>query len=204
MPDVFTKRKRSEVMARIRGRGNKETDLALARLLRDSESSEVEFVPGDAKVFDNVGDDATRDIARMPGKGDEPVGTKRIGVVPVTAGAAQMLAPNFAQPPLQLAAVVRGIFPHGSGGEDEFVAKGGGDGTPGFQQRFQMNFGGLLKAEKSFAPVASVRVASRQQGGLGNPHAVFILPDLDSCEWNNHGAETLTRDAVGVKRAFDA
>ena len=34
MPDVFTKRKRSEVMARIRGRGNKGTEGALAKLLR--------------------------------------------------------------------------------------------------------------------------------------------------------------------------
>jgi len=31
--DAFTKAKRSEVMSRIRGRGNKETELALARLL---------------------------------------------------------------------------------------------------------------------------------------------------------------------------
>jgi DNA mismatch endonuclease (patch repair protein) len=34
MPDVFTKRKRSEVMSRIRGRGNKDTEIALAKLLR--------------------------------------------------------------------------------------------------------------------------------------------------------------------------
>ena len=34
MPDVFTKARRSEVMARIRGRGNKATELALVRLLR--------------------------------------------------------------------------------------------------------------------------------------------------------------------------
>ncbi|MFA5191443.1 MAG: very short patch repair endonuclease [Verrucomicrobiia bacterium] len=34
MPDVFTKRKRSEVMSRIRGRGNKETELALMALFR--------------------------------------------------------------------------------------------------------------------------------------------------------------------------
>jgi DNA mismatch endonuclease, patch repair protein len=34
MADVFTKAKRSEVMSRIRGRGNKETELALAKLLR--------------------------------------------------------------------------------------------------------------------------------------------------------------------------
>jgi DNA mismatch endonuclease (patch repair protein) len=34
MADVFTKAKRSEVMSRIRGRGNKDTELALAMLLR--------------------------------------------------------------------------------------------------------------------------------------------------------------------------
>lgn len=34
MPDVFTKAKRSEVMSRIRGRGNKDTELAVAKLLR--------------------------------------------------------------------------------------------------------------------------------------------------------------------------
>jgi DNA mismatch endonuclease (patch repair protein) len=34
MPDVFTKTKRSEVMSRIRGRGNKDTELALIKLLR--------------------------------------------------------------------------------------------------------------------------------------------------------------------------
>jgi DNA mismatch endonuclease, patch repair protein len=34
MADVFSKAKRSEVMSRIRGRGNKDTELALAKLLR--------------------------------------------------------------------------------------------------------------------------------------------------------------------------
>jgi DNA mismatch endonuclease (patch repair protein) len=34
MPDIFTKAKRSEVMSRIRGRGNKQTELALMKLLR--------------------------------------------------------------------------------------------------------------------------------------------------------------------------
>lgn len=34
MADVFTKHKRSEVMARIRSRGNRDTELALAKLLR--------------------------------------------------------------------------------------------------------------------------------------------------------------------------
>lgn len=34
MPDVFTKAKRSEVMSRIRGRDNKDTELALIKLFR--------------------------------------------------------------------------------------------------------------------------------------------------------------------------
>jgi DNA mismatch endonuclease (patch repair protein) len=34
MPDVFTKAKRSQVMSRIRSRGNKETEVALMRLFR--------------------------------------------------------------------------------------------------------------------------------------------------------------------------
>lgn len=34
MADVFTKKKRSEVMSRIRGKGNKATELALAKLFR--------------------------------------------------------------------------------------------------------------------------------------------------------------------------
>ena len=36
MPDVFTKLKRSDVMSRIRGRGNEDTEIALARLLRQN------------------------------------------------------------------------------------------------------------------------------------------------------------------------
>ncbi len=39
MADVFTKAKRSEVMSRIRGRGNKDTELALAKLLRANKIS---------------------------------------------------------------------------------------------------------------------------------------------------------------------
>jgi DNA mismatch endonuclease (patch repair protein) len=39
MADVFSKRKRSEVMSRIRSRGNKDTELALAKLLRSNRIS---------------------------------------------------------------------------------------------------------------------------------------------------------------------
>jgi DNA mismatch endonuclease (patch repair protein) len=34
MPDVFSKAKRSEVMSRVRSRGNKDTEVALAKLFR--------------------------------------------------------------------------------------------------------------------------------------------------------------------------
>jgi len=36
MPDVFTKAKRSAVMSRIRGSGNKQTEVALAKLMRQN------------------------------------------------------------------------------------------------------------------------------------------------------------------------
>jgi DNA mismatch endonuclease (patch repair protein) len=39
MADVFTKTKRSEVMSRIRSRGNKDTELALAKLFRRNKIS---------------------------------------------------------------------------------------------------------------------------------------------------------------------
>ncbi len=35
MTDVFNKKKRSQVMSKIRGRGNKDTELALIRILRN-------------------------------------------------------------------------------------------------------------------------------------------------------------------------
>jgi hypothetical protein len=55
-----------------------------ARCLRQSLSGcdsillEEEVVAADAKVFNNVGNDATRHIARVPGKCYEPFGMKWI------------------------------------------------------------------------------------------------------------------------------
>ncbi len=39
MADVFTKEKRSEVMSRIRGKGNKDTELVMIQILRSSHIS---------------------------------------------------------------------------------------------------------------------------------------------------------------------
>jgi len=52
MADVFSKKKRSEVMSRIRSRGNAATELALARLLRRNKIS------GWRRHFEIVGRDA--------------------------------------------------------------------------------------------------------------------------------------------------
>ena len=97
------------------------------------ELAEVEFVASDAEVFDDVRDDAAWHIAGMPGKGDEPVGSERIGVVPVAARRAEQFAADFPEPPLQLAAVVGRLPAHDSGGKDEFVAECRRDGTASFQ-----------------------------------------------------------------------
>ena len=45
---------------------------------RTSKFLEVKVVAADAEVFNDIGDDAARHIARMPGKGNEPVGAERI------------------------------------------------------------------------------------------------------------------------------
>jgi hypothetical protein len=69
----------------------------------------------------------------MPGKGDEPVGSERIRVVPVAARRAEQFADDFPEPPLQLATVVGRVPAPDSGGEDEFIAERRRDGTASFQ-----------------------------------------------------------------------
>ena len=94
--------------------------------------------------------------------------------MPVTAGSADGFATDLAQTAFKLTAVPRRVFAPKSGGENEFVAKGFRNGPSGFEQRFEMRFGGLLKTQGGFTPVASVRVTARQQRRFGDPHAVFV------------------------------
>ena len=91
------------------------------------------MVASDAEVFDDVRDEAAWHIAGMPGKGDEPVGSERIGVVPVAARRAEHFAADFPESPLQLATVLGRVPAHDSGGKDEFVAERRRDGTASFQ-----------------------------------------------------------------------
>ena len=57
MPDVFTKAKRSEVMSRIRSRGNQATELALAKLFRRNKitgwrrQAEVRILKSGGRIF---------------------------------------------------------------------------------------------------------------------------------------------------------
>lgn len=97
------------------------------------ELTETGFVASDAEVSDDIRDDAAWHIAGMPGKGDEPVGSERIGVVPVAARRAKQLAAHFPQPPLRLAAVIGRVPAPDSGGKDEFAAERRRDGTASFQ-----------------------------------------------------------------------
>ena len=143
---------------------------------RNSEFPKIEFVAGDAEIFDDIGDNAARHVARMPRKRDDAIRMEGIGVVAVTAGAAEVLATDVPESSFELPAVIGRVFAHESGREDEFVAERRRDRAAGFQQSFQMRLGGLLKAEQGFASVASMSVAAGQEGRFGDPHTVFILP----------------------------
>jgi hypothetical protein len=140
---------------------------------------EVKVVAADAKVFDDVRNDATRHVARMPGESDEAIGAKRIGIMPMTAHGAEVFAADFTQATVELAAISGRIFAHESSGEDELVTKCGGNWASGFEQRFQVRLGGLLKTESGFAAITSMRVTARQHRRLGDPHAILILAKLD-------------------------
>jgi hypothetical protein len=199
MPDVVTQAKRSAVMSRIRSRGNRETERAATCRWCDSEFTEVELVAGQGEIVTDVGDDAARDIARMPGESDEAVGPKRIRVMAVAAGSPKEFAADFAQAAIELPAVVAGEPAHGSGNQNEFLAESGRDRASGFEQRFQMRLGGLLKAQGCFTAVASMGVAARQERRSGDPHAVFILSKLHLRKRNNHDGETLAALGLSVK-----
>jgi hypothetical protein len=166
---------------------------------RESEPPEIEFVPRDAKVFNDVRNDAARHIAGMPRKCDETIRAEWIRVMPVAARVAKMFATDFAEAAFQLAAVDCGVFAHGLCGENKLVAESRWDWTSGFKQRFQMRFGGLLKPKDGFAPVTPLRMTTGQQRRFGDPHAVFILTNLHFRERNNHNECKLTWIRSDVK-----
>jgi len=52
-----------------------------------------------------IGYDTAGHVAGMPGKGYQPVGMERIGIVAVTATRAQKFTPDFTQATIKLTAV---------------------------------------------------------------------------------------------------
>ena len=71
MPDIFAKAKRSEVMSRIRSRGNKATELALARLFRRHKITgwrrqlNLRFANDDLRMTKNAGKNRKSKIANL-------------------------------------------------------------------------------------------------------------------------------------------
>jgi hypothetical protein len=162
------------------------------------EFPEIKLVSGEAEVIDHIGDDTSRDITRVPRERDKSIGAEGIGIMPVASGAAQMDAANLFETTFQLTAINRGKFSHRSRSQHEFVAEGGRDWTASFKQGFQMGLGGLLKMEDCLAAIASVRMATGKQGGLGDPHAVFVSPRLNFRNGDDHTVGTVAAFAIAV------
>ena len=160
------------------------------------EPTEVKLIPREAEVLNDISNDATRDISRMPGKGDNAFRAEWIRVVSVAAATPHMHAANLAQSAFQFAAVKRGIAAHRLSCEHKLIAKRRGNWAPGLEQGLKMRFSSLLKAQHSLTPVAAMRVASRQKRALGNPHAILISSRLDFRDRNYHSCTTV---AVGQK-----
>ena len=74
MADVFTKAKRSQVMARIRSRGNRDTELALAKLLRGN------GITGWRRHLEIRGRDAALRGATVPAAGSSTVPVRGDGL----------------------------------------------------------------------------------------------------------------------------
>jgi DNA mismatch endonuclease (patch repair protein) len=91
MPDIFTQKKRSEVMSRIRGTGNKGTELRLIRIFRAN--GITGWRRGRSLALRAVG-------ARLEALGSKTRSTGRV-------------KPDFVFPELKVAVFVDGCFWHG-------------------------------------------------------------------------------------------
>lgn len=100
MPDVFTKAKRSDVMSRIRSRGNQATELALVRVFRAAGITGWRRHVQIRNAEGGVRNQAAR-VAKAP------VRTSR------SAFRVFSVRPDFVFPKLRLAVFVDGCFWHG-------------------------------------------------------------------------------------------
>jgi DNA mismatch endonuclease (patch repair protein) len=98
MPDVFSKAKRSEVMSRIRSRGNKDTEVALAKLFRRHK------ITGWRRQLKLRVTSGKRRVTRK---------ARVSGLSPVTRHLSLSVRPDFIFQKIRLALFVDGCFWHG-------------------------------------------------------------------------------------------
>jgi DNA mismatch endonuclease (patch repair protein) len=118
MPDVFTKKKRSEVMGRIRSRGNKDTELALMKLLRREgitgwRRHVAVKIDGEHRTSNAEQRKSKKNAAE--GKMRRSKSLVRCSMLNVrgSACAPRRVRPDFVFPKLRLAVFVDGCFWHG-------------------------------------------------------------------------------------------
>jgi hypothetical protein len=99
-------------------------------LQRDSEFPKIEFVAGDAKIFDDIGDDAARHVARMPRKRDDALRMEGIRVVAVTARTTKVLATDVPESSFKLPTVIGRYLPTNQAARINLSRNGGGIGRP--------------------------------------------------------------------------
>ena len=102
MPDVFTKAKRSDVMSRIRSRGNKATELALMRVFR------AQGITGWRRQISLSPKVPGSKVKAQTSQGTSPRPPSRSG-----EGEGFRVRPDFVFPKLRLAVFVDGCFWHG-------------------------------------------------------------------------------------------
>src|SRR5947207_982738 len=76
------------------------------------ESLEIKIVPRNTRVTNDIGDDPTRHIARMPGERDEFLRMERIRIMAMAAGRALETTADLLQTALQIPKTERRIFSH--------------------------------------------------------------------------------------------
>jgi DNA mismatch endonuclease (patch repair protein) len=115
MTDVFSKRKRSEVMSRICARGNKDTELALAHLLRAHKISGwrrhalVRVASGERRVARK----RKRRTSPLPSPQRGEGAARASASSPVTRHLSLAVRPDFVFRQARLAVFVDGCFWHG-------------------------------------------------------------------------------------------
>jgi len=159
--------------------------------MNHSESAEVKLITGDAEIFNDIGNDAAWHISWVPREGDDSLRAKRIGIMTMTSGVAQVNAANLFQPSFQSTAIEGGVLAHRSSREHKLVSERRRNRASCLEERLEMRFGRLLKTQDSFTPVTPVRVAARKQVGFGNPNSVFVLARLNLRDRNYHNFSTV-------------